>query len=207
MASSASDPIRFWFDFASPYAYFAVPGITALAARHGRAIEWRPTLLWAVFKAQGIAAPLEVQSRKTYLFADIDRSADFHGLPLAKPVKIPFSSHLAGRLFYGLTAEKPEAATAFVKTAIERFFAHGEDIASLSALQEVMASLGLDPARTEALIAAGRDALAAAVDEAVADGVIGSPFTIIDGEGFFGADRLPQMAWRLAGGQPNGEKT
>lgn len=207
MASSGSEPIRFWFDFASPYAYFAVPGLTALAARHGRRIDWRPTLLWAVFKAQGIAAPLEVPSRKAYLFDDIDRSADFFGVPLARPVRIPFSSHLAGRLFYGLTAEAPEAATGFVSAVLERFFARGEDIASLSALQDVMASLGLDPARTEALIAAGRDALAAAVEEAVADGVIGSPFTIVDGEGFFGADRLPQIAWRLAGGQPNREKT
>ena len=205
MASSGSDPIRFWFDFASPYAYYAVPGITALAARHGRRIEWRPTLLWAVFKAQGIAAPLDAPSRKSYLFADIDRSADFFGMPLAKPVKIPFSSHLAGRLFYGLTAEAPEVAPVFVRAVLERFFARGEDITSLSALQEVMVSLGLDPAQTEALIARGRDALASAVDEAVADGVIGSPFTIVDGEGFFGADRLPQIAWRLEGGQQNGE--
>lgn len=207
MASSGSDPIRFWFDFASPFAYFAVPGIAELAARHGRKIEWRPTLLWAVFKAQGIAAPLDVPGRKAYLFADIDRSAAFYRMPLAKPVKIPFSSHLAGRLFYGLTAEKPEMAADFVRAVLERFFARGEEITSLSALQDVMGALGLDPARTEALIAAGRDALGAAVDEAVADGVIGSPFTMIDGEGFFGVDRLPQIAWRLANGRPNGENT
>lgn len=202
MASSGSEPMRFWFDFASPYAYYAMPGISALAERYGRQIEWRPTLLWAVFKAQGIAAPLDAPSRKAYLFADIDRSAAFYGAPLAKPVKIPFSSHLPGRLFYGLTAETPAAATDFVRAVLERFFARGEEITSLQALQEVMASLDFDPARTEALIAAGRDALESAVKEAVADGVIGSPFTIIDGEGFFGADRLPQIAWRLAEGPP-----
>jgi len=32
----------------------------------------------------------------------------------------------------------------------------------------------------------------------VAEGVIGSPYTVVDGEGYFGADRLPQIAWRLA---------
>jgi 2-hydroxychromene-2-carboxylate isomerase len=206
MASFDSEPIRFWFDFASPYAYYAVPGITALAARHGRQIEWRPLLLWAVLKEHGIAAPLDTPSRKDYLFADIDRSADFFGLPLAKPAKIPFSSHLAGRLFYGLTAEAPDLATNYVKALLERVFAQGGDITSLSALQEVICSLGFDPTGTQALIAAGRDALASAVSEAVAYGVIGSPFIIVDGESFFGADRLPQIAWRLAGSPPNGEK-
>ena len=44
----------------------------------------------------------------------------------------------------------------------------------------------------------GRERLAAAVDAAIADKVCGSPFFIIDGEPFFGADRLPQIAWRLS---------
>ena len=43
----------------------------------------------------------------------------------------------------------------------------------------------------------GRARLAAAVDAAVADKVCGSPYFIVDGEPFFGADRLPQIAWRL----------
>ena len=44
----------------------------------------------------------------------------------------------------------------------------------------------------------GRERLAAAVADAVAAGVFGSPFVILDGEPFFGADRLPQIAWRLS---------
>lgn len=198
MASSGSEPIRFWFDFASPYAYFAVPGLEELAARHNRTIEWRPILLFAVFRAHGIAAPLEVPARNSYFFKDFARSAAFFGLPLAEPVKIPFASHLAARLFYGLAAEAPEAAVPYAKAVLARFFGRGEDIASVPGLQDVMASLGHDHARTEALIASGRDALAAAVDQAIAEGVVGSPFTVVDGEGFFGADRLPQIEWRLA---------
>jgi 2-hydroxychromene-2-carboxylate isomerase len=198
MASSGSEPIRYWFDFASPYAYFAVPGLKALARQHGRRIEYRPLLLFAVFRAHGIAAPLEVPARKHYFFADMARSAAFAGLPLAEPVKIPFASHLAARLFYGLTAEQPDLAEPYVWAVLSRFFGAGEDIASVPALQAVLAGLGVDPAQAEALIAAGRDRLAASVEEAVAEGVIGSPYTVVDGEGFFGADRLPQIAWRLA---------
>ncbi|MCA3607186.1 MAG: 2-hydroxychromene-2-carboxylate isomerase [Methylobacterium sp.] len=201
MASSGSEPIRCWFDFASPYAYFAVPGLQEIARRHGRRIEYRPLLLFAVFRALGIAAPLDVPARKRYFFEDMARSAAFSGLPLAEPVKIPFASHLAARLFYGLSAEQPDLAEAYVQAVLSRFFGQGEDIASVPALQAVLAGLGVDPARAEALIAAGRDRLSASVEEAVAEGVIGSPYMVVDGEGFFGADRLPQIAWRLARGE------
>ncbi|MFY8112793.1 MAG: DsbA family protein [Rhabdaerophilum sp.] len=134
MASSGSDPIRYWFDFASPYAYFAVPGLQEIARRHGRRIEYRPLLLFAVFRAHGIAAPLEVPARKRYFFEDMARSAAFAGLPLAEPVKIPFASHLAARLFYGLAAEQPNLAEAYVQAVLSRFFGQGEDIASVPAL-------------------------------------------------------------------------
>jgi 2-hydroxychromene-2-carboxylate isomerase len=38
-------PIRFWFDFVSPYGYLASLRIDELAARHGRTVDWRPLLL------------------------------------------------------------------------------------------------------------------------------------------------------------------
>jgi 2-hydroxychromene-2-carboxylate isomerase len=43
----------------------------------------------------------------------------------------------------------------------------------------------------------GRQRLGEAIERAVADHVCGSPYFLVDGEGFFGADRLPQIAWRL----------
>jgi 2-hydroxychromene-2-carboxylate isomerase len=47
-------PITFWFDFTSPYAYFALDAVERLAHSHGRALIWRPILLWAVLKAQKV---------------------------------------------------------------------------------------------------------------------------------------------------------
>ncbi|HKA43994.1 MAG TPA: DsbA family protein, partial [Burkholderiales bacterium] len=42
-------PIDFYFDFSSPYGYFASNKIDELAAKHGRTVIWRPILLGAVF--------------------------------------------------------------------------------------------------------------------------------------------------------------
>ena len=46
-------PLDFYFDFSSPYGYFAATQIEALAAKHGRTTVWRPILLGAVFKITG----------------------------------------------------------------------------------------------------------------------------------------------------------
>ncbi|RYE77108.1 MAG: 2-hydroxychromene-2-carboxylate isomerase, partial [Hyphomicrobiales bacterium] len=47
--------LRLYLDFASPYSYFALGQLTRLAEEHGRELELRPILLWAVFKQQGVA--------------------------------------------------------------------------------------------------------------------------------------------------------
>jgi 2-hydroxychromene-2-carboxylate isomerase len=46
-------PIDFYFDFSSPYGYFAAEKIDA--ARHGRTVHWHPFLLGATFKVTGLA--------------------------------------------------------------------------------------------------------------------------------------------------------
>jgi 2-hydroxychromene-2-carboxylate isomerase len=43
-------PLEFWFDFSSPYGYLAAQRVEALAARHGRSVDWRPMLLGVAFK-------------------------------------------------------------------------------------------------------------------------------------------------------------
>jgi 2-hydroxychromene-2-carboxylate isomerase len=79
------DPIRFYFDFASPYGYFASTRIEALAEEFGRTVEWRPILLWAVFKTHGIAPPMDLSVRRDYLLHDMARSAAFFDVPIERP--------------------------------------------------------------------------------------------------------------------------
>ncbi|MGO4838306.1 DsbA family protein, partial [Rhizobiaceae sp. 2RAB30] len=60
------EPIRLYFDFASPYSYFALPGLEKLAEDHGRELEWRPIILWAIMKAHGIAPPMDLPVKRDY---------------------------------------------------------------------------------------------------------------------------------------------
>lgn len=196
-----SSALRFYFDFASPYGYFALRPLEALAEQHGRTIEYRPVLLWAVLKAHGIGSPFEAPVKRDYYRVDMVRSASFHGVPYIHPKTLPFSSHHAARLFYALTAELPDAARSLTHAMFDALFARGDDISTPDGLRALNFGEGCDPAAiSEAMDGAvGRQRLAQAVEEAVADGVCGSPYIILDGEGFFGSDRLPQIGWRLQG--------
>lgn len=190
--------IDFWFDFASPYAYFARAEIEKLARRHGRAVAWRPTLLWAVLKAQGIAPPGDSRAKWDYLLKDMERSAAFMGLPFQMP-PLPFSSHLAARMVLALAQTRPDLIGPLTTEILDAAMARGEPIAEAGVLVTIAARLGIGEAEATAAMNGpdGRALLSRSVEEAVAAGVCGSPFTIADGEAFFGADRLPQIAWWL----------
>lgn len=192
-------PIRFYFDFASPYAWFAVPGLTRLAAEAGRAVEWRPVLLWALLKAQGLPPPMETAAKRAYMLKDMERSAAFLGVPFVPPEEMAISTHLAARLFYTLAEEAPERAEAFARAVFSAHLAERRRITDPAVLAQIASAHGLAPDAAAAAMGApeAKASLAQAVDEAAADGACGSPFFVLDGEGFFGADRLPQMAWRL----------
>ncbi|RXT52387.1 hypothetical protein B6S44_16520 [Bosea sp. Tri-44] len=191
--------LRLYLDFASPYSYFALGPLARLAEEHDRELEFRPILLWAVFKQQGIVNPLEKPARRRYFLEDVTRSAAFFGLPFRIPEPLQISAHLSGRLYHGWTARRPQDGLRLASEIFEAFFAKGEDIADLAVLAALPCLTGETPETIRAMIdgSEGRQRLSEAVDEACAAGVTGVPFVTLDGESFFGADRLPQIAWRL----------
>ena len=195
--------IEFWFDFASPYAYFAAPQVPALASRHGRAVVWRPFLLGVVFRLTGMLTFDRAPMRGDYARRDWDRLARWHGVPFVLPPGHPPSTVTAARALYWVEATVPEAVGAFARAVFDAAFAEGRDLADADSVVAAAARCGLDGGavlagadRPEA-----RQRLRAATDEAIARGIFGAPFVIVDGEPFWGADRLPMVdAWLARGG-------
>jgi 2-hydroxychromene-2-carboxylate isomerase len=195
--------LEFWFDFASPYAYFAAPQVEPLAARHGRRTVWRPFLLGAVFKVTGMAPLVGMPLRGDYAKRDWARLARFHDVPFAPPPGHPGATVTACRAFYWVEERDPAGAATFARALLDAYFGDGLDIAERAAVAAVAVRCGLDG---DAVLA-GADApavkarLRAVTDEAIARGVFGAPFFIVDGEPFWGADRLPMVdAWLSRGG-------
>jgi len=202
LSQTAASPIEFYFDFASPFAWLIADGLTDLAARHQREVTWHPVLLFAVFKALGLPAPMEVEARRQYLLHDMQRSASVYGVPYRHPQAFPAVSPLPARMFYAIDSFDRELARRFGRATLQAHYVHDRDITRPEVMNDVAAALGVT-ARDIAAAAGGDEAkarLRAAVDAATAKGMIGSPFVLIDGEPFFGADRLPHMEWWLQNG-------
>lgn len=194
--------VEFWFDFGSPYGYLMAERIDALAAAHGRRVQWRPMLLFAVLRQLGMPPPLAHAPKHDYLLLDIERSARQLRLPYRHPSRFPLITPLPGRMFHALAARDPAAAVAFARDALRAAFREdaalddADLVARLAARHDPRDAAQL---REAAAAEPARRALADAVAEAAARQVFGSPFVHIDGEPFFGADRLPQIEARLAG--------
>lgn len=196
--------IDFFFDFASPYGYFMSEKIDALGAEHGRPVTWRPILLFAALRALDLPAPLGHPVKLAYTTADFARSARFLGVDYKLPSNFPAVTQHAARAFYLLREHAPGAEVPFAQAALRGFFSSGQDISDMQVVAQMVCdhtpALGdteavcgqLQSTEAKALL---QDEIAAAIERKV----FGSPFVIIDGEPFFGVDRLPQIAARLAG--------
>jgi 2-hydroxychromene-2-carboxylate isomerase len=195
--------IEFWFDFSSPYAYFGAREIEALAARHRRGVTWRPFLLGAAFAATGAQPLVRIPLRGDYARHDWARLARRAGITFTLPPSFPTGTVAASRAFYWLEAEQPDLATPFVQAVFRAYFSDGREVHQPEQLLAFAAERGIDRSRLEAALADPtlKAKLRAATDEALARGIFGSPFIIVDGEAFWGADRLPMVdEWLQRGG-------
>lgn len=195
--------VDFYFEFSSPYGYIASRLVDGLEQRTGRAVAWKPFLLGPVFKATGQAPLVQVPMKGEYSKHDFARSARFHGVPFRIPSKFPIGTVPALRAFHWVDASDPAKARALAKALYGAYFAEDRDISGAPAVLEIAATVGVDAAALAAALEdpAVKDRAKQAVDGAIARGVFGSPFFIVDGEPFWGCDRMPMLeAWIQRGG-------
>jgi 2-hydroxychromene-2-carboxylate isomerase len=198
-----ANPIDFYFDFSSPYGYFAASKIEDIAARHGRAVNWRPILLGAVFKVTGQQPLPTIPLKGDYTRRDLERTAKLLNLPFKLPTKFPISTTSPARAFYYLNNRDPALAKRLALALYVAYFADDVDISSPENTADIAAHAGIDKKEmTDALDdPAVKDRLRHEVDAAVALGVFGSPYIVVDGEPFWGSDRLDQVEkWLSTGG-------
>lgn len=199
-----SAPIDFYFDFSSPYGYLASEKIEETAARHSRSIDWHPILLGIVFKQTGAAPLTMVPLKGDYSRRDMARSARFHGVTdFRMPSKFPIPTQAAARIVLWQKSRDAALAAKVVHSLYRAFFIDDVDISDPEKAVAVAAKCGVDAAAARAAIdePVVKDALKQANDEAIARGVFGSPFIIVDGEPFWGLDRLDQVErWLATGG-------
>ena len=190
-----STPIDFYFDFSSPYSYIASEWVEALAARHGRTVNWKAILLGATFQAAEIKSPVSYPIKREYSLHDFERSARFEGVPLKIPGKFPMSTQNAARVFWWLHDKGPDQASSWARHCLRAYFTRDADLSDAARLKELATEFGLDATDAEAVWndPVWKARLKGANDAAIAAGVFGAPFFVVDNEPFWGNDRRPQV--------------
>lgn len=198
-----SGPVEFYFEFSSPYGYFAAQKIDRIAEANGRACVWKPFLLGPAFKQTGMAPLLDQPMRGEYALHDWQRMARYMDVEWKMPAVFPVHTVAAARAFYWLDDRDPGQARLLAKSLYHVCFGLGGDISTPPAVADVAASLFVD--RDQLLTAlddrAVKDRLRLETDRAMEKGVFGSPYFIVDGEGFWGSDRMWMVKkWLQSGG-------
>lgn len=201
--SSGAKAIDFYLEFSSPYGYIASQLAEDFEKRLGRPLRWRPMLLGPVFKITGQAPLVDIPLKGEYSKRDFTRTARLHKVPYRHPEKFPINTVAGCRAFYWADDQDAAKARALAKALYRAYFVEGTDISAAPTVVEIAKSVGLDGA---ALARALEDPALKArtfkeVEAAIAAGVFGSPFFIVDGEPFWGVDRMPMIEeWVRTGG-------
>jgi 2-hydroxychromene-2-carboxylate isomerase len=187
----------FYFDLGSPYAYLTAERLGDAIAEP---VHWQPISLGALFKHNGRGSwALAGEESRGAGISEVEQRARRYGLP---PVVWPerWPSHYLMAMRAATFAFSAGRGHEFSIEAFRASFQRGEELSEPDAVLDAAERVGLS---REDVRAASEDdavklALREATDTAHALGVIGVPTIVVDGEPFWGDDRVQDAAARLA---------
>ncbi len=189
--------IDFWFSIGSTYSYLTVMRLPDVARGSGCTVRWRPFNVRDIMVAQNNIPFRDKPVKAAYMWRDIERRALKYGLKPSIPAPYPLPGLPLANQVAILGAEEgwvESYARATYRRWFEQGLAAGEDPNLTQSLTEIGQdqSRVLEEARSERI----QSALARATDEALALGIFGSPTFAVEGEIFWGDDRLEDaVAW------------
>ena len=182
--------IEYYYSTRSIYAYFGASRIVALARRFGRRLVHRPVDLSRVVPAAG-SPPFSERSptlRRYQFGREIERWSEYLGIPALVDPTHHYGDRTLPSGFVLAAQDQGQDVDALHLAVLQALWRDDRD----SGDPAVLAASGIDPAPLLAAAPTGRiqAQFAAATEAAIAAGVLGSPTYIVDGEMFYGQDRL-----------------
>lgn len=189
--------IKLYYDYKSPFTYLAMAPAYALMESHRVRLHYVPHELdvRGAFGGELDQRPEREWRKVRYLYLDARRHANARGMIIRGPQKI-FDSKLS--LMSGIWADQQALFRPYSDRVFERFFKRELNIEDGNALASVMKEVGLDAAGFERFAHHdGPRELAEAFATGERDGVFGVPTFIVDGEPFWGNDRVEWVVKKL----------
>ena len=190
-----SQRITYYYAVASGFAYLGEPELRRVAALAGADIDYRPIDIQRIFRESGTTPPpRQSETRRAYRDIELARWGRVRDLPIhVRPAFWPVEVEPASRLVIA-AQELGLDAGRFSFALLRAVWAESRNIADPETIRAIAGEVA--PAgQAEAVLAKAADESTAQTyqrtsDDAVAAGVFGSPTYIVDGEFFFGQDRL-----------------
>lgn len=192
--------IEYFYTLLSPFTYLAGDRLEQIAARHGSDIGYHPVDFMKVMaETGGQPVPKRHPFRQQYRLQELTRLSERAGVPFnLHPAHWPVDATPASLAVIGagaLGADMGVLSRAFLRAV----WAEERDISDPATIDETLTAHGADPAA----VAARREASAATYEAdtrlSAERGVFGAPFYVVDGERFWGQDRLDYLDWHLGG--------
>ena len=188
--------IDYYFYCASPFTYLGHNKICEVAERHKATLKYKPVNLAAVWDVSGSVPPGQrTPVRQRERLVELQRLAAWRGLPInLSPKHWPVDASFADRVIIAL-AEDGHDPRYFMGKVLAGVWAHDDDISDEAVLSSYLSQVGLDAmpaikdAKTEEIVAIrernSRDAIAA--------DAVGVPTYVLNGEAFWGQDRIEML--------------
>lgn len=191
---------EFWFDFGSPAAYLAFTQIPRIEAETGAKAIYRPMLLGGVFQATGNQSPAAIPAKGKYIFDDFNRFSKRYDVPFSNNPHFPINTLLLMRGAAGLQQQQSERFLAYCTAMFQAIWVNALNMNDPATVGGALLKAGFDPQKLMALAndQATKDALKASTTEAVSRGVFGAPTFFVDGQMYWGQDRLDFVKEALA---------
>ncbi len=185
--------VEYFFDFVSAYSYVGHSAVLKMIERTGADLLVRPMFLGGVMQATGNRPPGMVAAKGAYLTKDLARCCKRYGITMHMNPNFPMNTRGLTRAAIGL-ANDPAQQAKFIQAAFDMCWNDptGIDPNDPVALSVALAKAGFDADQIMALAndPANKGALKANTDEAVERGAFGAPTFFVNGEMYFGHDRL-----------------
>ncbi|MEQ6248684.1 2-hydroxychromene-2-carboxylate isomerase [Sulfitobacter sp. HNIBRBA3233] len=185
--------IEYFYSAHSAFAYLGAPTLARIAQASGRRIVHRPFDFWPVVTGAG-ASKTRSKAHRDYFFGrELVRWAEWRDLPILRHRPVHHDNTLAPASGMIIASTDPDALSFAI---LQAHWRDDADIADRATLDAIATAAGQDGA---ALFEQGQseDAqriFAANTAEAIARGVFGSPTYFVDGDMFYGQDRLDFVA-------------
>jgi 2-hydroxychromene-2-carboxylate isomerase len=184
--------VEFYFDVGSPAAYLAWTQMPRLAAETGAVIDYKPMLLGGVFQATGNKSPMEVPAKGRYVMSDLQRFAQRYQVPFSQNPFFPINTLILMRMATGVQMQDTSRLAAFVDSIYRAVWVEARNMNDPATVAEVLQAASFDAPAMMALAAEPqvKERLKAVTQDAVARGVFGAPTFFVNGQMYWGQDRL-----------------